>query len=91
MLYTLVILHQMTKLARGQGGIVRPIDVERAIAADDDLSQLKISRYKIRSFFKECNADGLLLFDGHKYIWRETHWLNGAGNDVIAAMQGGKR
>lgn len=86
MVYTMVILKAIMDTALECGGVVRPKQIEDLISNDENLSRLKISRYKIRQFFKELKEDGLLAFDGHKYIYRETHWLNGAGNDIINNM-----
>ena len=85
MQYAIYLLVVTGNIAQRNGGVVRPAWVEDWIANSDDAPT--ISRYRIRSFFKECKEDGLLGFDGNQYIWRETHALNGLGNDVINAME----
>lgn len=87
MQFTLVVLHVMCKIAHNNGGVVRPKQVEQKISSDEELKKMKISKYKIRQFFKECKDDGLLNFNGHSYVWRETHWLNYAGVDIINNMK----
>lgn len=70
MQWFMIVLAHVLRVAKENGGVVRPVDVKKSIDKRTGFNHSKefITDYKVRQVFKELRDDGALELCGNHYV-----------------------